>query len=72
MATTVLNVPDISCEHCQRAITGALSPVDGVQTVDVDIPTRKVTVQYDPSVVTVDRFKDILAEEEYPVESVSQ
>ena len=72
MATTVLNVPDISCEHCQRAITGALGPVDGVQAVDVDIPTKKVTVQYDPSVVTVDRFKDILAEEEYPVESVSQ
>ncbi len=71
MATTVLNVPDISCEHCQRAITGALSPVEGVQSVDVDIPAKKVTVQYDPSVVTVDRFKDVLAEEEYPVESVS-
>jgi copper chaperone len=71
MATTVLNVPDISCEHCQRTITGALSPVEGVQSVDVDIPTRKVTVQYDPAVVTVDRFRDVLAEEEYPVESVS-
>jgi copper chaperone len=71
MATSVLNVPDISCEHCQRAITGALSPVTGVQSVVVDIPTKKVTVEYDPSVVTVDRFKDLLAEEEYPVESVS-
>ena len=71
MATSVLSVPDISCEHCQRAITGALSPVAGVQSVEVDIPTRKVTVEYDPSVVTVDRFKDLLAEEEYPVESVS-
>jgi copper chaperone len=70
MATTVLNVPDISCEHCQRTITGALSPVAGVQSVDVDIPTKKVTVEYDPSVVTVDRFKDVLAEEEYPVEAV--
>jgi copper chaperone len=71
MATTVLNVPDISCEHCQRAITGALSPVEGVQSVNVDIPTKQVTVQYDPAVVTVDRFKDVLAEEEYPVESAS-
>jgi copper chaperone CopZ len=71
MATSVLNVPDISCEHCQRAITGALSPVAGVQSVEVDIPTKQVTVEYDPSVVTVDRFKDLLAEEEYPVESVS-
>jgi copper chaperone len=71
MATTILSVPDISCEHCQRAITGALGPVEGVQSVDVDIPTKKVTVQYDPAVVTIARFKDVLAEEEYPVESAS-
>jgi copper chaperone len=71
MATTILSVPDISCEHCQRAITGALSPVAGVESVDVDIPTKQVTVQYDPAVVTIDRFKDVLAEEEYPVESAS-
>ena len=38
MKTVVLNVPDISCEHCERAITGALTPVEGVRTVTVDIP----------------------------------
>ncbi len=37
MNTVTLNVPDISCEHCERAITGALSPVDGVRSVRVDI-----------------------------------
>ena len=71
MATTVLNVPDISCEHCQRTITEALQPVDGVQSVNVDIPSKQVTVRYDPSVVGVARFKEVLQEEEYPVESVS-
>ena len=71
MATTVLNVPDISCEHCQRTITEALQPVDGVQSVNVDIPSKQVTVQYDASVVDVERFKEVLQEEEYPVESVS-
>jgi copper chaperone CopZ len=71
MATTVLNVPDISCEHCQRTITEALQPVGGVQAVNVNIPGKQVTVQYDPSVVGVERFKEILQEEEYPVESVS-
>ena len=40
MASAVLNVPDISCEHCERTITNALTPVDGVRTVNVDIPTR--------------------------------
>jgi copper chaperone len=70
MKTVVLNVPDISCEHCERAITGALTPVAGVRSVNVDIPTKKVTVQYDESTVDVDTMKDVLAEEEYPVESV--
>ena len=70
MATTVLSVPDISCGHCQDSITNALTPLDGVQAVNVDIPTKKVTVQYDPLVVQVDQMKSVLAEEDYPVESV--
>ena len=71
MASTVLNVPDISCEHCERAITGALQPLEGVRLVNVDIPARQVHVDYDPTVVSVDRMKEILAEEDYPVESVT-
>ena len=70
MATTVLNVPDISCEHCERTITNALAPVDGIRTVKVDIPTRQVRVEYDESVVDVNKMKDVLQEEDYPVESV--
>lgn len=71
MATTVLTVPDISCEHCERTITEALSPVDGVQTVQVDIPAKQVRVDYDPTAVDADRMKAILADEDYPVSSVS-
>lgn len=70
MTKSVLNVPDISCEHCQNTITKALTPVDGVRGVDVDIPGKRVTVEYDESTVGVDRFKEILADEDYPVESV--
>jgi copper chaperone len=70
MATTVLNVPDISCEHCERAITNALTPVAGVRTVSVDIPGRLVRVEYDESQVNIERMKDVLQEEDYPVESV--
>src|SRR5215469_11321172 len=71
MATTVLNVPDISCEHCERAITNALTPVEGVRTVTVDIPAKQVHVDYDDATVNIDRMKEILNEEEYPVESVA-
>jgi copper chaperone len=67
MATTILSVPDISCEHCEKTIIGALRPVEGVQTVAVDIPGRTVRVDYDGSAVSVDRMKAILAGEDYPV-----
>jgi copper chaperone len=71
MATDVLNVPDISCDHCQATITGALSPLAGIDSVSVDIATKKVTVQYDPAVVGLDQMKQVLADEDYPVESVA-
>ncbi len=67
MATTVLRVPDISCEHCERTIKGALDPVEGVRDVSVDIPARQVRVDYDEQAVDVERMKAILAEEDYPV-----
>jgi copper chaperone len=71
MATTVLNVPDISCEHCERTITNALTPISGVRTVNVDIPGKQVHIEYDDSRVSVDQMKDVLQEELYPVESVA-
>ena len=71
MATIVLNVPDISCEHCERTITNALTPISGVRTVNVDIPGKQVHVDYDDSRLSVDQMKDVLQEEDYPVESVA-
>jgi len=71
MAQTTLSVPDISCEHCERTITEALTPLDGVRTVKVDIPAKQVNVDYDESAVDVDKFKAVLQEEEYPVASAS-
>jgi copper chaperone CopZ len=71
MATTVLTVPDISCDHCVRSVTEALQPVDGVKQVSVDIPTKQVTVEYDQSLVGIEKMQEILAEEDYPVASVA-
>jgi copper chaperone len=67
----ILSVPDISCEHCEHAITEALTPVAGVQRVAVDIDRKQVEVAYDEGSVTVDALKEILAEEDYPVASVA-
>ena len=71
MNSVTFNVPDISCEHCERTITNALQPVDSVRTVRVDIPARQVRVEYDEKQVSVDKMRDLLQEEDYPVESVA-
>jgi copper chaperone len=70
MTTKTLSVPDISCEHCERAIKGALEPLAGVQSVNVDIPAKKVRVAYDESRVDIAQIKAAVEDEEYPVAAV--
>ena len=56
--TTTYEVPDISCDHCSAAITGAVSPIEGVESVDVAIDAKTVTVEGDFDDATVRRAID--------------
>ena len=38
-------IPAMSCGHCVKAITQALTQLDSAATVSVDLPAKKVTVQ---------------------------
>jgi len=71
MTKTTLVVPDISCEHCEHAIVGALSPHEGIESVLVDIPARQVLVSFDERRISLEEMKQILAEEDYPVASTA-
>jgi copper chaperone CopZ len=51
-------------------VTNALTPLAGVRDVCVDVPGKRVRVTYDESVVTVERMKQVLQSEDYPVASV--
>jgi copper ion binding protein len=48
VSTLTYSVPGVSCEHCQRAIEGEVSQVDGVESVDVDLDAKTVTVSGEP------------------------
>jgi copper chaperone len=67
MAKVTLTVPAIECEHCEHAITEALTPMAGVRSVAVDIPLKLVSLDYDEAALSLDKVKEVLAEEEYPV-----
>jgi copper chaperone len=38
------DVPDVSCDHCKRAIESEVGALDDVDTVEVDVATKTVTV----------------------------
>lgn len=67
LARTQLLAPDMSCDHCVRTITNTLTPLAGVVEVSVDLPTKQVTVAYDPARVSVADLSQALAAEDYPV-----
>lgn len=44
MTTLILEVPGMSCGHCEAAVKGEVAKVAGVGAVDVDLTTKLVTV----------------------------
>ena len=48
MQTKILKVPEMHCGHCEAAVKGALSALDGV-TGEVRLPDREVEVRFEPS-----------------------
>jgi copper chaperone len=59
-------VPDISCEHCVRAITTELSTIPGLEVVRVDIPSKQVVVRH-PESVDEDQIRAGIEEAGYEV-----
>jgi copper chaperone CopZ len=44
MSTVIYSVPDVSCSHCQSAIRSEVESVAGVESVEVDLDAKTVTV----------------------------
>jgi copper chaperone len=38
-------VAGMTCGHCVRAVTDEVSRIDGVEAVDVDLPTGRLTIR---------------------------
>lgn len=66
MESITLTAPDISCEHCQATIEREIGGMGGVQSVSVDVPSRRVRISFDPSRVSETEIVARLDEEGYP------
>ncbi len=71
MSQITLNVPDISCAHCEKTVLGALQDKPGVKAVQVNIPAKSVYLDYDDMAFSLDQVKGVLDEEGYPVASTA-
>ncbi|HEY5388800.1 MAG TPA: copper ion binding protein [Thermoleophilia bacterium] len=63
----VLNVPDISCNHCKMAIENAIGALGGVELVAVDVADKSVAIDFDEAAVTLETIEAAVREEGYEV-----
>lgn len=71
MTTEQFRVPDISCQHCINAITKEVSALAGVQSVQVTLDDKCVTVAH-ASEVTTDQIVAAIVDAGYDeVEQIS-
>jgi len=66
LARAVFSAPDISCGHCEMRISRAVRALSGVEGVQVDIPAKKVLVDYDPGVISPQAISEAIRSAGYP------
>jgi copper chaperone CopZ len=67
MQTTTLISQEIECDGCANAIKKAVSKLEGVQNVTVDVPTQTVTIQHDEAIVPQPTLVATLDKAGFPV-----
>ncbi|MDY6934857.1 MAG: cation transporter [Spirochaetota bacterium] len=60
-------IPNISCEHCVKAIEDELSRIDGVSRVVGDSEKKSIAVEWGMP-ANLDQIKETLREINYPAE----
>ena len=67
MEKETFSIPDISCEHCVRAIANELNDLDGVLAVAGDPDGKTATVKWEAP-ASVEIIRKALEEIDYPAE----
>ena len=64
--TATLAVPDMNCAVCPITVKKALLKVEGVKTVQVDLDSRKATVNFDDAKTNITALIHATTEAGYP------
>ena len=71
MATTVLKVRGMSCDHCVRTVTEALEGVAGVERASVDLKQGRAVVEYREGMTTPAALAGVVTDEGYTAEEIA-
>ena len=63
----IINVGGMSCEHCAKAVTDAVSAVDGVNSVSVDLEAKTATVACEPGIDNINEIKAAIEDQGFDV-----
>ena len=64
---TTFNVEGMSCSHCEQSIKNAIEILNGVSNVIIDLGEKKVIVEYDDELISVETIKDKIKDQGYQV-----
>jgi copper ion binding protein len=68
MEHVTVTAPDISCAHCVATVKEAVGALPGVASVEADLSSKRVEIDYDPGRVSLAQIAAALDEAGYPVD----
>lgn len=67
MENSIIRVDGMSCQHCVKAVTEAVSALPGVENVEVDLGAKTVRVAHDAAVSSLGAIKEAIEDQGYDV-----
>lgn len=67
MQKTKLKINGMSCEHCVKTVTEALTELEGVRRAKVNLRKGEAVVRFDELCITPTRLKDAITDAGFEV-----
>jgi P-type Cu+ transporter len=63
-----IEVYGMTCGHCQKRVADAISSLEGVESVEVDLESQRAKVSFDPQKTSLDYIKEVVRKAGYSTE----
>lgn len=60
MQTTIVKISGMTCMGCVKSVKNVLEKISGVNSADVSLEGKQVTIQYDASKINENQFKEAI------------